>query len=170
MIGWAVDVVLVVAAVLATVADLRERRIYNAITYPTILAGLGLALLTAGLGEGWTSPGLLSALLGLASAGGFFLVVHFAGGMGLGDVKLMAGIGALLGFPAALGALLFVTIAGGALGVCAALLRTAPGRKLGARLRVPGIDTPAFGRSVPYGVAIAAGALTFRLWQRLPPG
>ncbi len=45
--------------------------------------------------HGWRGTG--SALAGTAAGAGVFLVFYLLGGMGGGDVKLMAGFGALLG-------------------------------------------------------------------------
>jgi prepilin peptidase CpaA len=53
----------------------------------------GLALQT--VQHGWRGAG--SALLGTLAGAGVFLIFYLLGGMGGGDVKLMAGFGALLG-------------------------------------------------------------------------
>ncbi len=53
----------------------------------------GLVLQTAQ--HGWRGAG--SALLGTLAGAGVFLIFYLLGGMGGGDVKLMAGFGALLG-------------------------------------------------------------------------
>ena len=45
--------------------------------------------------SGW--PGVLTALAGTAVGFAVFLIFYLLGGMGGGDVKLMAGFGALLG-------------------------------------------------------------------------
>lgn len=163
-----VDAILVVAGVLSVVSDLRARRIYNWITYPTFLLGLALALAGGGLGEGWTSPGLRGALVGAIAASLMFVVSYALNWGGLGDAKLMAGYGALLGFPASLGAVLAVSCAMLVTGVLAALARTRPGRSLLARAGVEGTANPEFAKWLPLGPAIVVGTLLFRLWQRLP--
>jgi prepilin peptidase CpaA len=76
---------------IGSVQDVRERRIPNRLTGPAMAAGL---MLHAALG-GWHGLGD-AALAGLV-AGGAFLVFFFAGGMGAGDVKLMAAVGCLAG-------------------------------------------------------------------------
>ena len=49
--------------------------------------------------HGWRGAG--SALLGTLAGASVFLIFYLLGGMGGGDVKLMAGFGALLGSEAA---------------------------------------------------------------------
>ncbi|TAK74294.1 MAG: hypothetical protein EPO16_11140 [Dehalococcoidia bacterium] len=70
--------------------DLRERRIPNALTYPGIVAALGLAAAT---GAG------VESLTGLLASGGLMSLCWLIGRgrLGLGDVKLAAFIGAALG-------------------------------------------------------------------------
>ncbi|MCJ1699574.1 prepilin peptidase [Rathayibacter festucae] len=86
--GRAAIVVLVVAA--ATVpfvlADVRERRLPNALTVPILLAGL--ASTVGGVVAGRT-PGELPVMLATALALG---VLNLAGGLGRGDVKLGTGL------------------------------------------------------------------------------
>lgn len=83
---WIVSVTLVVAAVI----DGLYLKVPNNITYPLILAGWGYSLVTGGfVGLGWS---LAATFFGLALL--FFL--HLIGGMGAGDVKLLAGIAAFV--------------------------------------------------------------------------
>ena len=66
------------------VTDLRTRRIPNLLTAPSMLIGLLLHLASGGWKEGAT------ALAALLLCGAVFLLFHLAGGMGAGDVKLIA--------------------------------------------------------------------------------
>jgi prepilin peptidase CpaA len=79
-------------ASIGSIHDLRERKIPNTLSGPAILAGL---MMHAAFG-GWRGMGN-SALAGLA-AGAVSLIFWLAGGMGAGDVKLMAAIGCITGF------------------------------------------------------------------------
>ena len=106
-----------VCAAVSAVFDIRSRKIPNVITGPAILAGL----LLHGVLDSW--HGLLSALAAGAICFAVFLVFHIAGGMGAGDVKLMAAVGCLAGLPHVTYLLVFTAIAGGVMGVALAVLR-----------------------------------------------
>lgn len=75
----------------AAIEDLMRRRVSNWIA-GAALAGGTACQVAAG---GWA--GLGTAALGALSGFGVFLIFYWLGGMGGGDVKLMAGFGALLG-------------------------------------------------------------------------
>ncbi len=72
-------------------SDLRARRIPNAVTGPGIL--VGLLLNTALLG----ASGLLHSVTGFAAAAIVLFLPFALGGIGGGDVKMMAAVGALAG-------------------------------------------------------------------------
>lgn len=75
----------------AAVHDLLTKKIPNWITGPGILVGVLLHLVLGGVAQaGW------SILAGLV-AGLLFLLFYLAGGMGAGDVKLIAAVGCLVG-------------------------------------------------------------------------
>ncbi len=98
-------------ALVAALWDLKTRRIPNVLTFGAALAGIAVH---AYLG-GWTGAGLSVAgwLVGVA----FFLPLFMLGGMGAGDVKLLAAIGAWLGPAATVWVALFSAIAGGVMGL-----------------------------------------------------
>src|SRR5881397_1254616 len=81
----------VIFVALCVIADVRTRRIPNAISGSAML--LGVTLNTAHLG----TAGLLDSLAGLGVAVGVLLWPFAMGGIGGGDVKMMGGVGALLG-------------------------------------------------------------------------
>jgi len=84
---WAVSVTLVVAAVI----DGLYLKVPNKITYPLIIAGWLYSFAVGGfVGLGMSR---LATFIGFACL--FFL--HLIGGMGAGDVKLLAGIAAFVG-------------------------------------------------------------------------
>jgi prepilin peptidase CpaA len=96
-------------ATVGAVKDVRGLRIPNWLTYSGLIAAL---LVRIGLG-GWTE--LRSGLAGMLLAGGIFFLLFLLGGMGGGDVKLMAAVGAWVG-SAQVGILLTMSaIAGGLL-------------------------------------------------------
>lgn len=100
---------------LACILDVKQRRIPNWLTGPALLAGLLLHLLSGG----WS--GLGSSLGALLICGAVFLLFYVAGGMGAGDVKLIAALGALLGVSDVVPLLAFTAIFGGALAVLMAM-------------------------------------------------
>ena len=77
-------------AFVSSVFDVRSRRIPNFITAPALLLGLLLHMERGG----WRD--MFSALAAGLICGGVFLIFYLAGGMGAGDVKLIAAVGCWL--------------------------------------------------------------------------
>jgi prepilin peptidase CpaA len=172
----AIFVVLGVALVVSLITDLRSRQILDVVTFPTI--GLCLLLRAAWnlseQGGSWSAlagMGLLSGVIGLLIGGVLFAIIGALGGMGGGDVKLVAAVGAAVGFPLIVPCLIFIGIAGGvqAMAVMAwrgEILKTFAGMgaaalrkvKIGKDAEVPRVRT-----KIPYGVAIVAGTV-WGLW------
>ena len=100
-------VVLLCLLVVATVTDVRERRIYNWNTYPGILLGLALNYFVADL------VGLQDGLIGFFACGFLMLFCLVFFDIGGGDVKLIAMMGAFLGLHAGIEALLWTFVLGG---------------------------------------------------------
>lgn len=166
---WAADglagLLLVGVLALAVWFDVRERRIPNWITAGGFVIALGAraaigsdALISGGLGGG------LGLLLGLL----FFL----SGAMGAGDGKLLATVGCFLGFETFLFCLPLIGAFGGVLAL-AVSLRSGTLFATLLRFQELAFYLITFGRigerrtlampgavSVPYGVAVAAGAVT----------
>ncbi len=99
------EMVLVLAVAVSAFTDATGRKIYNWITYPAILWGLGINLLgsirpdlsdTLSLG----AVGLSGSLFGFLACGMITLFGYRMSGSGAGDVKLAAALGALLGLQA----------------------------------------------------------------------
>ena len=103
--------VVLVAVMVAATTDLWEFRLHNALTIPLFLAGLLYHGMTGG------PSGLAGSALGVVVGAGPLLIPYAKGGMGAGDVKLMAGVGAWLGPWAILHVLI---VSGLATGCCAA--------------------------------------------------
>ncbi len=101
----------------ASIDDLARRHIANWIPAAALAGGFGWQIGQNGL---W--PGAGYALGGAVVGFAVFLIFYLMGGMGGGDVKLMAGFGALLGVSGVLWAALLTAGIGGflALGVLAA--------------------------------------------------
>ncbi|MFZ5828759.1 MAG: prepilin peptidase, partial [Planctomycetota bacterium] len=118
---------LLVLMAAATATDLRWHKIYNWLTYPAILAGLGLgaagsiAIAMGGVAESqWRASGhatLGESALGLLVCGLVMLLCLVFFPVGGGDVKLMAALGAIAGPEDGITAMLWTFVLGG----CAAL-------------------------------------------------
>lgn len=105
----------IAVAVIATVWDLKSRRIPNGLTFGAAL----IAIAVNGYLYGLSGAGAAVAgwLIGVA----FFLPIFALGGMGAGDVKLLAALGAWLGPVLVAWVALFSLIAGGVIGVAVAV-------------------------------------------------
>ena len=158
--------VLTLLLLLAACADVRSRRIPNALTITGLAAALALRLVA---GPGAAVEGLLGALLAFILVLPFFVLGVFGGG----DAKLLIAIGAFMGPRELLGALLVIASVGGIIGVidagrkgvllpvlynCGEILKHwgTFGRR-GASRSLATVGALA----IPYGVPIATGAL---LW------
>lgn len=146
--------------------DARSRRIPNRLTLTAMAAGFGAR---AALG-GWL--GLESALWGALLAGGIFFLLFVVGGMGGGDVKLMAAVGAWVGVGEVAPILLVAALAGGVLAIVymianGTVVRTLRNSVILMQHHVtsglqphPQLNIQESGTTrVPFGVAIAAGTV-----------
>ena len=101
----------------ACVTDVRDRRIPNALTGSSILAGLLLHICI----DGWR--GFLSSSEAGITAGALFFACYLAGGIGAGDVKLMAAVGCVNGLSFLQTVLLGTVFSGGVLALLLTLYR-----------------------------------------------
>src|SRR5262245_64849156 len=92
--------------VVACVTDLRTRRIPNVLTFGAAALALAFHGIVGGL------PGVQSAALGWLAGLAMFLPFFLLGGMGGGDVKLLAALGAWLGPGEAFWLAIYASIAG----------------------------------------------------------
>jgi prepilin peptidase CpaA len=111
------EAIAMAVALVAVVFDLRTRRIPNYLTIGTA----AVALAVSGFAEGTT--GLAGAGLGWLVGAIVFFPFFALGGMGAGDVKLMAALGALLGPINAIWLAIFSSIAGGVVAVLVSMSR-----------------------------------------------
>jgi prepilin peptidase CpaA len=117
----------------AVVEDLRRGAISNWVNLTAIAGGL----LYHSIHQGWR--GLAASCGGAVLGFAIFLAVYCMGGMGGGDVKLMAAFGALLGPLGILTAAVLASVIGGLMAAASLALRS---RR----------------KAIPYGPAIVLGA------------
>ncbi len=166
---WLLSAVLIIAAVI----DGRRLRVPNRITYPLIIGGwLYCAANFGWQGLGWS---VLGTLVGLA----LLLPAYAIGGMGAGDVKLLAGVGAWVGAGDTLYAFAATAVAGGLIAVGMVLWRRSWQRhwqqfwKISneiMQVRDPvALAASAHQRKptmllLPYGIPIAIGSIAYFCW------
>lgn len=136
----------VLVGVAAVVDDLARRQISNWIAVAALAGGLVWQLAE----YGWM--GLAYGAAGAVTGFAAFLIFYLMGGMGGGDVKLMAGFGALLGASRLIEAALWTAGVGGLLALGVLGYRAVSKRASNAA------------DSIPYAPAIALG-----VWLSLVP-
>jgi prepilin peptidase CpaA len=152
---------LIAAALVATVVDIRTRRIPNELT--VTLTGAGVALAAMGL----SGVSVWGSIAGFVVGFALMIPGHLLGATGAGDVKLMAAVGAVVGPSTVVTAFLFTAIAGGVLAVIISMRRGRLAATIAGtgRLIATSSDAQAQIRSAPqahrfaYGPAIAIGSV-----------
>lgn len=138
------DYLLILLLVICIVTDIKSRRIYNNILAPFLIT----ALVANFLAGGWHNlfESLKGVLLGLA-----MLIIPFArGGMGAGDVKLLAVIGGIKGPAFVVNTFLAGAMAGG---LIALILLAVNGRLMSTVHRGLGILSEIL---IRYGITISS--------------
>jgi prepilin peptidase CpaA len=162
--------VLIVAAVI----DGWKLKVPNWLTFPMIISGWIFSFWCGGLeGLGYS---ILATMLGLA----LLLPTYAIGGMGAGDVKLLAGVGAWIGSEATFYAFCSTAIVGGLMAVAMVLYRRAWQKHRDQfvtilseviAIRDPNqLSEIAAARKpsmmlLPYGIPIALGTILYFAWS-----
>jgi leader peptidase (prepilin peptidase)/N-methyltransferase len=143
-LGWqfVVYALLFSALVVVTFIDLSHQIVPDRITLPGMIVG-ALAAATV------LPAGLINALIGIFLGGGLFYLVAVLsrGGMGGGDIKLIAMIGAFLGWRDVLLTIFIAALAGSVVGLYLMVVK-GKGRKY----------------PVPFGPFLALGAVVSLCW------
>jgi prepilin peptidase CpaA len=148
-------------ALVATVVDIRVRRIPNTLT--ATMAGIGIGLAASGISGVTLVGSVLGFILGFA----LMLPGHALGATGAGDVKFMAAVGAIVGPATVVTAFLFTAVAGGILALAVAIRRQRLSATLagtGRLISAPGevkkeIQAATISSRFAYGPAIAIGSV-----------
>ena len=171
---WLVSVVMVEAAVI----DWWKQKVPNWLTFHFLVGGLAFS---AWLGGG---AGLLLSFAGAVVGLALLLPLHAIGGMGAGDVKLMAGVGAWVGPWLTFHAFAAIAVVGGIIAVGMVVwtgeyihfwvtCQTIIHEIITVRNPVKLSELAAARKSkskvppLPYGIAITVGTIGFFLWAGL---
>jgi len=176
------SIVVLVAVLIAAATDIWKFKVYNALTLPMLLGGLTFHAVTAG----WT--GLAGSAIGLLFGFVILLIFHARGGMGAGDVKLMAAIGAWLGMPMTFYVFIASGLAAGAYAIVLLVMRdglqecaihmqilwlrmTAFSRHLGhdARVESEVKRDDRRRRLIPFAAMVAVGVVATFVWFHNAP-
>lgn len=93
MLAISIIIIVILGLIIATVIDIKQRRIPNWLTVSMTVVGL----INSGVVKGWLGLGehLLAMLFGLL----LFFIFYLMGIFGAGDAKMMAALGAVMGIP-----------------------------------------------------------------------
>jgi len=169
---WLVTVTLIVAAVI----DGWKLKVPNWITFPMIISGW-IYSATLSTTPGW--EGLMWSLIGTGVGLAVLLPAYAIGGMGAGDVKLMAGVGAWVWPLVTLYAFCVSAIIGGVLAVAMVLLSKSWDRHHAQfwaiwneivtvrdpeQLSAMAAERKSGMRLLPYGIPLAIGTISYFAW------
>lgn len=168
--AWLVTITLIVAAVI----DGYKLKVPNWLTFPMILSGWAMSAMS----YGW--EGLAWSLVGTAVGLALLLPLYAIGGMGAGDVKLLAGVGAWVGGTITLYAFCVSAIVGGVIALVMVLARRGWSKHYGQFLtiwnemvtirdpeKLAAIAAERKPRMLllPYGIPIAIGTIGYFVWM-----
>lgn len=176
---WFVTITLILAAVI----DGFELKVPNWITFPMVISGwiysvtFAPSILELSWYEclGWSLAGTAVGLLTL-------LPLYSIGGMGAGDVKLMAGIGAWMHVTHTLYSFAYCAVIGAVLAVLMVVYRQAWGKHQGQfwmilneiltvkdpeKLAAIAAERKPRMMLLPYGIPIAMGTIAYFAWENM---
>jgi prepilin peptidase CpaA len=167
---WLVTVVLILAAVI----DGFELKVPNWVTYPFIISGWIYAFAAFGWeGLGWSVLGTMVGLL-------LLLPAYAVGGMGAGDVKLLAGVGAWILIQNTVNSFCVSAVVGALMAVAMVVARRAWKKhqdqfwlilneimviKNPEKLAEIAAERKSRMLLLPYGIPIAIGTIGYFLWM-----
>lgn len=165
-----ITVILLITLIASLITDIRSRKILNIVTFPAILISFIYHVSILGLsGFLFSGKGFLTGLC-------LLLIPYLLGGMGAGDVKLMAAIGALMGASFVLYSFIYTALIGGVI----ALLLIVKQKRFWNLIKsfilvsffrsdlvsmlIPNKADKQSSMSFPYGVAIVLGTFCNLIW------
>lgn len=100
-------IILLAASIAASATDIAHRRVPNMITLPLAAFGLLYHFYMSGMN------GLIFSISGILTGFGLLILFYLMGGMGAGDVKLLAAVGSILGPVNVFHAFIYAALLGG---------------------------------------------------------
>jgi prepilin peptidase CpaA len=173
---WLVSIVLIVAAVI----DGWKLKVPNWITFPLIISGWMYSAVSAGASDMAWYEGLGWSLFGTFVGLGLLLPAYAIGGMGAGDVKLLAGVGAWVHGRHTFYAFCISAVVGAVIALGMMIYRRALKKHLSQIWMIVGeittIQNPAELATIaaerkssmlllPYGIPIAIGTIAYFAWM-----
>ena len=159
------DALLIITLTICLVTDIRRKKIYNVILMPALIAGFAINIYNLGL------TGLIFSIKGFFVGLIFLLFPFIWGGIGAGDVKLLAAIGAIKGPEFVFYAFLGAGLTGGIIAVIILLFQKRLFSTLrdlwkgiivlfATKFKVANFGSKNANNMFPYGIAITLGALS----------
>ncbi|MFN8008929.1 MAG: prepilin peptidase [Terriglobia bacterium] len=170
-----VSIAVVACVAVAAFIDVRESRIPNWLTLSSASLAIVLNFLHLGI------QGLVWSVLGIATGFSLLFLLYLLGGMGAGDVKLLGTVGAFVGPKLVFYTFIWMALIGGVMALILILYKRAFAQTLqnlkflllGWILRTSTSEATLTIRNqsllkLPYGVAIALGAIMAVCFQNIP--
>lgn len=168
-----IKIVLITILLISIYTDIKDRKILNSVTIPSIIFAVFYFLITQGVdGFFFSGKGFLVGL-------GLLIIPFMLGGMGAGDVKLLAAIGALMGTSFVFYSFIYTALIGGLIAIVLIIKQKGFINGIVVPLKLL-IYTIFFFRSklgtllssskdhssisFPYGVAIVLGTICTLVW------
>jgi prepilin peptidase CpaA len=158
-----INILLILVLVICFLTDLREQKIYNKVIFPSLAIAIVLNIVFYGY------RGLKLSLLGFIIGLCILLVPYLLGGIGAGDVKLLALIGAIKGSIFILNTAIYMGLLGGTIAILIIMWHKETVNSIkglffwitsffyGTRYRLE-FSTTVLLKKYPYGIAITGGA------------
>lgn len=160
------NILLIAVLMICFITDIIKRKIYNMVILPSLCIAVILNVWFRGI------EGISFSLIGFVTGLAILLIPYLLGGMGAGDVKLLAFIGTLKGSMFVLNTAFYMAIIGGAMAIAIIIYKKQiiPFFKsffswafsffIGVKYK---LQVPS--ESYPYGTAIVVGALICLLFK-----
>lgn len=161
------NMLLFAVLVICVITDLRCRKIYNFVVFPALIIAVCLNGFLLGI------SGISNSLIGFIVGLGILIIPYLFGGIGAGDVKLLALIGAIHGTSFVVTSAIYMALIGGIIGLGILIFRKGLLKRIkygfnsliGLKYGIKPNSNINKRIAFPYGVAIAGGAFMAFFFQ-----